>query len=107
VGSCAQVIWSVEVKSPDGEKVAAGKTFDNTGPGTDGPSVTVVYLNYKYQKPKEILAFVNNSYPAADAAVDIKWLSSTRLEVTYHKDKQEVDFQAIKLGDVEITLKTI
>ena len=107
LSGCEQIVWTAKVKSPDGKKIVTAKANDNTGPGTDGPGVTIVYLDYGNGRPDEILEFGNVSYPTENAAVGIKWLSPTHLEVSYHKGKQDVDFQAIKYGDVEISIKPI
>jgi hypothetical protein len=104
-----EVVWSAESKSPDGKMVAKGQAFANGGFGVSGIPATFVYLNWATgsQKPKEILEFANESDTTAGEAVEIKWLSPTQLEVAYRKDKQEVQFQAVKFGDIAISLRDL
>lgn len=101
-----QIIWSTEVKSPDGQFVASAQTFANSGFGTDGIPATFVYLNWATgsQKPMEIMEFANESDSPDTGKVEITWLSPKRLEVSYSKDRQDIEFQAVRFADVSITL---
>jgi acyl CoA:acetate/3-ketoacid CoA transferase alpha subunit len=104
-----EIVWSTESKSPDGKMVAKGQALANGGFGVSGIPATFVYLNFAVgsQKSKEILEFANDSDGAAAETVEIKWLSPKQLEVAYHKDKQEIQFQAVRFGDVDITVKDL
>ena len=97
-------IWSVEVKSPDGKMIATAEAFANGGFGVSGAPATFVYLNWATgsQKPKEILDLANESDTPVGVSVGIRWLSPSKLEVTYHKGNQEIEFQAVKFLNVEI-----
>jgi hypothetical protein len=99
-----QIIWSSEVKSPDGKMVATGTAYANGGFGVSGAPATFVYLNWASgsQKPKEIAEFSNESDTPEGVAVGIRWVSSNEVEITYRKDKQDVDFQAVKFLQVKI-----
>ena len=99
-----QSVWTAELKSPDGKMVATAQAFANGGFGVSGSPATFVYLNWATgsQKPVEILALGDESDTAEGVAVGIKWLSSSRLELTYTKGKQEIDFQAVKFLNVDI-----
>jgi hypothetical protein len=99
-----QTVWSAEVKSPDGKMVATATAFANGGFGVSGAPATFVYLNWATgsQKPKEILELANESDTPEGGSVGITWLSPNRLEVTYRKDKHEVEFQAVRFLNVEI-----
>ena len=101
-----QTVWSAEVKSPDGKMVATATAFANGGFGVSGAPATFVYLNWATgsQKPKEILELANESDTPEGGSVGITWLSPNRLEVTYRKDKQEVEFQAVRFLNVEIVI---
>ena len=104
-----QIVWSAEYKSPDGKMLVSGKAYANGGFGVSGIPITFIYLNKTTgsQKPQEILEFSNESQTSEGEAVEIKWLSSTQLEVGYHKDKQEVLLQTVKFGDIIISLKNL
>jgi hypothetical protein len=95
-----QIVWSAEAKSPDGKMVATAQAFANGGFGVSGAPATFVYLNWATgsQKPMEILAIGDESDTAGNVAVGIKWLSPSKLELTYRKDQQEIDFQAVKFS---------
>ena len=89
--------------------VATAEAFANGGFGISGTPATFVYLNWATgsQKPTEILALSNESDTPTGEAVGIKWLSPGKLEVTYSKDKQQIDFQAIKFLNVEIDVRDL
>lgn len=99
-----QTVWSAEVKSPDGKMVATATAFANGGFGVSGAPATFVYLNWATgsQKPKEILELANESDTPEGGSVGITWLSPNKLVVTYRKDKQEVEFQAVRFLNVDI-----
>lgn len=99
-----QTVWSAEVKSPDGKMVATATAFANGGFGVSGAPATFVYLNWATgsQKPKEILELANETDSPEGGSVGIRWLSPNKLEVTFHKNKQEVEFQAVRFLNVEI-----
>jgi hypothetical protein len=105
----SEIVWSAESKSPDGKMVAKGEAFANGGFGASGIPATFIYLNWATgsQKAKEIMEFANESDGADAEAVEIKWLSSKQLEGAYHKDKQEIQFQAVRFGDVNITIRDV
>lgn len=104
--SGSETLWSAESKSPDGQRLASARTIAQSGFGT-GYIGTAVYLNWTAgsQPPVQIL---NLSYehevPQGITDVEMKWLSPTRLEVTY-KGNPSVVFQAVKCGGVDILLR--
>jgi hypothetical protein len=110
-GVCAckstQIVWSAEAASPDGKFVANARTSANSGFGIDGIPATFVYLNWATgsQKPMEIMEFANESDPSNVGKVVIKWLSPRHLEITYDKAGQEIEFQAVRLADVCISVR--
>lgn len=101
-----QSVWTAESKSPDGKMVVTAQAFANGGFGVSGSPATFVYLNWATgsQKPKEILELSNESDTPEGESVGITWISPTRLELTYRKGKQEIDFQAVKFLDVDISV---
>src|SRR5271165_3853663 len=104
-GCKAPPISSAESKSPDGKLIATAHTFANIGFG-GGPPTTFVYLNWvkASQSPTLILSLTGGSDVAVNKNVEMKWLNSTHLELKY-KENQTVDFQAIKWGDVDLSLR--
>jgi hypothetical protein len=104
------VAWSLERRSPDGKMVARGRAYSNDlGFGSDGIPVTIVYINFTSgsQKDSEIMEFTTELTGSDAQAVGIEWLSPSTLEVTYRKDSQEIQFQAIKFGGIEIIARDI
>jgi hypothetical protein len=99
-----QSVWTAESKSPDGKMVATAQAYANGGFGVSGSPATFVYLNWATgsQKPKEILELSNESDTPEGESVGIKWVSPSRLELTYHKGKQEIEFQAVRFLNVDI-----
>lgn len=104
-----QSVWTAESKSPDGKMVATAQAFANGGFGVSGSPATFVYLNWATgsQKPKEILELSNESDTPEGESVGITWVSPTRLELTYRKGKQEIDFQAVKFLNVDISVTDV
>ena len=97
--------WSAESKSPDGKFIATAKTFENSGFGTGG-IWTGVYLSWATgsQPPMEILEFSDGPAGPDGMKVGMNWLTPTHLELTY-KGQRDIDFQAIKFGGVNITVR--
>jgi hypothetical protein len=103
----SQTIWSAESRSPDGKMIATARAFANGGFGISGVPATFVYLNWTTgsQKPMEILCLGNESDTSDDAAVKMNWLTPTHLELTYKRNRQSIDFQAVKFAGVDISLR--
>lgn len=104
VSGCKDVatIWSTESSSPDGRWVASAHTDQYSGPGTAGILSTVTLRQVKGRQDKiEVLQLSQDS-----TQVDLKlnWLSPTHLEITY-KQPASVDFQAIKCGGIDISIR--
>jgi len=106
-GCKAPLTWSAESRSSDGKMIATAKTVDESGPGTDFIQTTV-YLNWATNKnpPTMILAFSDGPPGPDGMKVGMNWLSPTHLELTY-KGQRNLDFQAIKFGSVDITVRDL
>jgi hypothetical protein len=67
-----------------------------------------VYLNWATNKnpPTMILAFSDGPPGPDGMKVGMNWLSPTHLELTY-KGQRNLDFQAIKFGSVDITVRDL
>ena len=100
--------WSDEARSPDGKMIAVARTVVSGGFGTDGYSSTVS-LNWTTgsQDPVNILVFTDAPpEPANTPVVSMKWLSPTRLELTY-KGRRTIGFQAVKCDGIDISLQNL
>lgn len=97
-------IWSSEARSPDGRWLAMAHTDQYSGPGNALLQTTVFLKHTKGPTdPIEVLLFTQDA-----ESIDLKmnWLTSSHLEVTY-KQSAEIDFQAIKCGGVDISVRDL
>ncbi len=107
-------VWKIHLTSPDGQWIASARTIQNGGFGS-GDIDTVVYLHRKddARSPQEIIEFdggaVAHSYVLDNIAnrgggigLTMRWATPTHLVVTYQSNPT-IDFQVVKLQDVEIT----
>ena len=98
----AATIWSTESNSPDGRWVASAHTDQYGGPGTAGILSTVTLRQVKGRQDKiEVLQL---SQDATGVDLKLNWLTPTHLEITY-KQPASVDFQAIKCGGIDISIR--
>ena len=116
IGVCAfatgcngsDTIWSGEARSPDGRWLAAAETVETSGFGT-GDITTIVTLKWVKgsDKPENILVFAHDGSSATKTIrLCMYWVTPSHLEVTYDGHPR-VDFQVVKDGDVEISLREI
>ena len=107
--ACARsnVIWSEEVRSPDGTMVASARTVAQSEFGTDFIG-TSVYLNWTKgsQSPREILVLSDGTVAPGATAVEMKWLTPTHLELTY-VGPRKLDFQAAKYAGIDISVRDL
>jgi hypothetical protein len=106
LGACsnAVTIWSTESPSPDGRWRAIARTDQYSGPGNAALLTTVYLKPTKGRKDEiEVLLFMQNA-----KSIDLKmnWPTPSHLEVTY-KQPAEIDFQAIKCGGVDISVRDL
>jgi hypothetical protein len=98
----AATIWSAESNSPDGRWIASAHTDQYGGPGTAGILSTVTLRQVKGRQDKiEVLQL---SQDATGVDLKLNWLTPTHLEITY-KQPASVDFQAIKCGGIDISVR--
>jgi hypothetical protein len=102
--------WSAEARSPDGLWLATARSQQWGGPGT-AYDATVVYLKWIQgsQPPTQVLGF---SHQYATMNLKMEWLTPTHLYVTYGPsarpgDHVSLDFQAIKCGGIEISVRDL
>jgi hypothetical protein len=97
--------WSAETPSPDGSWLALAQSQQWSGPG-NAYDATTVYLKQASGPRIEVLEFSNQA-PVMN--LKMQWVSPRHLQVTYGEnavqDHVDVDFQAVKCGDVEISLQ--
>lgn len=104
--SCKDVktIWTTESRSPDGQWIAAARTDQYGGLGTAGILSTVFLKQVKGQQDKiEILQL---SQDANSVDLKLNWLATTHLEIVY-RQPASVDFQAIKCGGIDISVRAL
>ena len=100
----AETIWSREVRSPDGQWVAAAHTDRYGGPGNAAIITTVALRRTSGRtKPIEVLSLEQN---ADTVGLTMTWPTASRLDLTYHQPAA-VDFQAVRAGGIEITLRDV
>ncbi len=109
-GCHGKTTWSAEARSPDGQWLATARSRQWAGPGTayDG---TTVYLKWiKSSRPAaEVLSF---SHEYGTMNLKMEWLTPTHLDIIYGPspkpgDRVTVDFQVVKYGNVEISLREL
>lgn len=98
-------VWQTQARSPDSVVVATARSLPGRGRGNSS-ATTIVYLQRGSQDSVEVLNF-DNSYGAM--WLQMKWLTARHLEVSYgpttSRDIISIDFQAVKVADVEISLR--
>jgi hypothetical protein len=102
------VIWSKEVRSPDGRWLATAATKQWSGPG-NAYVATSVYLKEKdsAQPSVEVLGFSNDSaYPSGVTNVTMDWVTPKHLNVTYGSHAT-LDFQAVKCSGIDISVSDV
>lgn len=100
------VVWSTSVRSPDGQWLATAVTKQWSGPG-NAYLATMVYLErpWRSRHPVEVLELSDGDASSGPGgSVVLTWLSPTHLDVGYDAHA-EVDFQAVRLNDVEISVE--
>lgn len=102
-----ETVWSTSAINPDGDWVATAKALSWSGPG-NASSGTAVYLKRPKQADSEAtrVLFVAHEDPTMN--VTLTWATSKHLHVRYGpkvRDRTVVEFQAIKFGDVEISIE--
>jgi hypothetical protein len=106
----AVTTWSAEARSPDHRWVATARSERWAGPGT-AYDATTVYLKWTDggKAPVQVLAF-SHYYPTMN--LKMEWITPTHLDVTYGEnarpgDRVRVDFQVVKYGNVDISLRDL
>ena len=92
-------------RSADGYWVASAYYKQWGGPGT-ASAATIVELKQGTQPPQEVLEFSHDN--STSMSLRMSWPDRRRLEVWYGPadgDSVSVDFQAVRMADVEIDLK--
>lgn len=105
LASCRDVatIWSTEARSPDGRWVATARTDQYGGPGTAGIISTVFLTRTAGPQDKlEVLQLMQDR----GSRLELNWQAPTHLEITYTQPAS-VDFQAIKCGGVNISVRDV
>jgi hypothetical protein len=104
----SEIIWSAEVRSPDGNMVARARTVARSGFGT-GYIGTAVYLSSaKGSPPSTVILQLTDTFekPSDEITVEMKWLTPTRLELAY-KGHRTVDFQVAKCAGIDVSVRDL
>lgn len=97
-------IWSTEVRSPDGQWLAMASTDQFSGPG-NAALMTTVYLK-RTKGPQDMIEVLLFNQDAKSIDLNINWLTSSHLEVTY-RQPASIDFQAITCAGVNISVRDL
>jgi hypothetical protein len=102
--------WTAETRSPDGLWLATARSQQWGGPGT-AYDATTVYLKWVRgsQPPTQILGF---SHQYGTMTLKMDWVTPTHLDVAYGPsgrpgDQVNVDFQAVRCGNITISLRKL
>ena len=103
----SRTIWSEESPSPDGLWLATAHTDEFSGPGNAGLYTQVELKRRRGPKETtEILLFDFQSATPDKATVEMKWLTPTRLDVTY-AGNAVLDFQVVKCAGIDISVQDL
>ena len=98
--------WKFERKSPDGYWLAEAKNIHTAGLGTATDTTYVTLTRPSVSDDAKTVVIGLDAKSIQTGGVELNWLSNRHLEVVYGRGS-EVGFQAIKLVDVEISLRHV
>lgn len=106
VSSCNDdhsVIWSADIASPDGAWLVHAETIQQSGPG-NAAVFTEIGLGQRGQHQRTIIVGLSHSIAPRplEPPVAMRWSTNRKLTVEYDPSS-EVNFQAVKLADIEVT----
>lgn len=99
-----KTISSMNSASPSGGWVAVAMTDQYGGPGNAGIITTVSLKRTLGRQDSAKILELSQDAPSID--LKLTWTSSSHLEITYVQPAS-VDFEAIKCGGVDITVRDI
>lgn len=97
-------IWSGESRSPDGRWMAAARTEQYGGPGTAGIQSFVSLRQLGGRQDSVVVLQLTQDTTKID--LTLNWLAPSHLEIAY-KEPVSVDFQAIRCGGVDISVRSL
>lgn len=104
--SGGETVWLTEVKSPDGQWTAVGRTDRYSGPG-NAAVMTGVYLQRGQgdKRDEPVLRFSDDQSPADARLVPvIEWLTPTHLQISLSRHA-DFDLQVVKYAGIEISVR--
>lgn len=104
--SGGEAVWSTEVKSPDGQWAAVGRTDRYSGPG-NAAVMTAVYLQRGQgdKRDEPVLRFSDDQSPADARLIPlIEWLTPTHLQISLSRHA-DLDLQVVKYAGIEISVR--
>lgn len=97
-------IASSESRSPDGRWIATVRTDQYGGPGTAAILSTVFLKQATGRQDSMEILQLSQDAPSVD--LKLNWSAPAHLEITY-RQPASVDFQALKYGGVDISVKDV
>ena len=106
--SGGETIWLTEMKSPDGQWVAIGRTDQYGGPG-NAAVITGVYLQHAQgdKRTDAVVSFSDNQSPADARIIPAsEWLTPKHLQISFRRHV-DLDLQVVKYADIEISVRDL
>jgi hypothetical protein len=101
-------VWSKQVRSPDGQWVAIGRTDQHSGPG-NAAIITGVYLSRPDNAyPEQPVLHFLDDFPPGKGGIEITlvWLTSSHLQVTFSRHP-DLNFQLVKYAGIDISVQDL
>lgn len=106
--SCSQdrsTIWHATLRSPDGQWVAAARTYDYGGPGT-ATVMSIVSLTRTIGAKTSEVVLAYGEDPTDLSRPVLRWLSKRHLEVEF-RSAQHLDTQVVRYEGIDISVRLI
>lgn len=101
-----RTVWSTQVKSPDGQWIASGRSELHSGPGNAAIQTGVYLKRTDSSSPEEtvLLFFDQTSGSKGTVRAKISWLSPSHMEVTL-SGHPNLDVQVIRYAGIDISIE--
>ena len=105
-GLGVRTIWSTQVKSPDGQWIASGRSELHSGPGNAAIQTGVYLKRADSSLPEETILLFFNQTPGSKGAIKVKvsWLSPSHVQVTL-SGHPDLDVQVIRYAGIDISIE--
>jgi hypothetical protein len=102
----SDVAWKVQAKSPDGYWLAEADNIQAGGFGDATDTTNIFLTRARVPDDRKTVVISLNPEGAQFGYVQLNWLGKRHLEVVYD-GKTGIGFQAIRLVDVDISLRHV